>query len=396
MPNTVIRQLKGEQVLQAMYWLPSYAFGPSPPLPDEEKRREILKSRTGVTYIGLLKDDKIQSVAASTRMTQQVRGKMYKAGAIWGVVTHPQARQQGHSRQVLQQLFAAIRQQGNALSCLYPFRETFYERLGYVTFPRPLIAQFSPEALLPLAKQEIEGEVELALIGEGIDEYLNLVNMLHPRIHGMGVFDDEDALRFSAERNRLWLALARVDGELVGLMAYELKGGEVTDFELRAIRFYYTTAQGKFLLLQWIARHAGQAEKAEVWLPPYEQPETWLPDMRISFKSVERSPMGRVLDVRRLSGMDTGAGSFSAQISDATCPWNEGIWLFQTVDDKLTVRSAKTPDCELSIHALAALIYGTHDPADFAFRGWGAPRPAIQATMRTMFPPMAPYLHEWF
>jgi len=39
--------------------------------------------------------------------------------------------------------------------CLYPFRESFYERLGYVTFPQPRTARFSPQALLPLLKVKL-------------------------------------------------------------------------------------------------------------------------------------------------------------------------------------------------------------------------------------------------
>jgi hypothetical protein len=49
-----------------------------------------------------------------------------------------------------------------------------------------------------------------------------------------------------------------------------------------------------------------------------------------------------------------------------------------------------------AFHAAPPLMYGTHDPDDFAIRGWGNPSPAVQAIMRAMFPPMTPYLHEYF
>jgi hypothetical protein len=45
---------------------------------------------------------------------------------------------------------------------------------------------------------------------------------------------------------------------------------------------------------------------------------------------------------------------------------------------------------------LTALVYGTHDPDDFAIRGWGDPSPAVQAAMRGVFPPLVPHLHERF
>lgn len=100
-----------------------------------------------------------------------------------------------------------------------------------------------------------------------------------------------------------------------------------------------------------------------------------------------------------LSGMKTGPGRFAARIRDPLCSWNErgdGAWQFETVDGCLQISPSDRPECELTIQGLGALIYGTHDPADFVFRGWGNPPAAVQATMQTMFPARLPYLHEYF
>ena len=69
---------------------------------------------------------------------------------------------------------------------------------------------------------------------------------------------------------------------------------------------------------------------------------------------------------------------------------------FETVSGRLHVTSTERADCDLSIQALTALIYGAHDPGDFAIRGWGNPSPDLQAVMRTVFPPMLPFMHEMF
>ena len=192
------------------------------------------------------------------------------------------------------------------------------------------------------------------------------------------------------------MAQARLDGELVGLMLYELKGEQPTKLELRAHRFYYDNSQAKYLLLQWLARHVDQACEVELWLPPFEQPETWLSDLQVRTESAIRAAMGRVADVAEIGGMQTGPGRFAARIRDPLCPWNEGVWQFETVGGVLQVSQAAEADCDLTIQALTALVYGTHDPDDFAIRGWGDPRPESQATMRTMFPPKVPFIHEFF
>jgi len=210
----------------------------------------------------------------------------------------------------------------------------------------------------------------------------------------MALFDHPD--RFSAQRNTFWLALARVGGQVVGLMLYDLKGQTIADFTLRALRFYYDTGQGKYLLLQWLARHADQATRVEISLPPFELPETWLADISVTTESVIPGPMGRVVDVAKLGGMRTGQGHFAARVTDPLCPWNQATWQFETADGLLRVSAAARADCDLSIQALAALVYGTHDPGDFAIRGWGNPAPGVQAAMRAIFPPMVPHLHEHF
>jgi hypothetical protein len=232
------------------------------------------------------------------------------------------------------------------------------------------------------------------LIGEGYDTFRGYLRKLQTRIHGMAMFEREQ--KASAQRSNHWLALAKVNGELVGVMTYDLKGERIMDFNLRALRFYYHTSQGKYLLLAWIARHVDQASQVEIWLPPYEQPETWLADLRIAMEPVFISPMGRILDVARIEGMHTGPGRFSAQIPDPLCPWNDGTWQFVTEDGVLAVRPTDQADCRLSIHALAALIYGTNEPDSFAIRGWGNPPADVQESMRSMFPPLTPYLHEHF
>ncbi|MBL7163655.1 MAG: GNAT family N-acetyltransferase [Anaerolineales bacterium] len=394
MPKITIRPVVGDEMLEIAYWMSSYAFRASPPFPDKEERFEIIKSRKGIDYFALFEDDTPAAVAASTPLTQNVRGSIFNMSGIYNVATHPAYRRKGYSRKVLAQLLSTIHDKGWPFTCLYPFRESFYERLGYVTFPQPRIAKFSPSTLQPLLKKDLEGEVEITLIGEGYESYRQWLYEMQPRIHGMGVF--EHGNEAGAKQNQSWIATARADGEAIGLMLYSLKGEEVTKFKFHAPRFYYKNSQGKYLLLEWIARHIDQAVEAEIWLPPSELPETWLTDMEVQTEPAWIPPLGRVLDVEKIGGMQTGLGSFTAMISDPLCPWNEGVWKFESADNALQVSKAKDPQCGLNINALSALIYGTHDPSDFSIRGWGNPSTELQETMRSIFPYRLPFLHEYY
>jgi hypothetical protein len=232
------------------------------------------------------------------------------------------------------------------------------------------------------------------LIRDGFGAYRQFLLSLRAKVHGMAVYEEPD--RVMMQRNRYWLAIAKAQGEVVGCMLYNLTGEGPIGFNLHALRFYYHTSQGKYLLLAWLARHADQARQVEIELPPGERPETWLADLKVTTESPSITPMGRVVEVRGIGGLQTGPGEFTARISDPTCPWNEGIWRFETTGGTLQVSAAEEAACELSIHGLSALVYGTHDCADFAIRGWGDPPPEIQVVMSQMFPAKLPYLHENF
>jgi predicted acetyltransferase len=390
-----VRRLSTEEMLDVLFPLTQYAFHASPPFRDQKEWKDMVRLREGVSYLALFEDGKGIATVAGTAMTQQVRGAIFGASGVWGVVTDPVARRKGYSRRLMGGLLAACREAGQVFSCLYPFRESFYERLGYVTFPLPRTAKLKTSNLAPLVKQDLGGTVERVLIGDGYDTYRDYLFELQRRVHGMGVFVFGNRAGVQ-KQSRAWLALARIDGELSGLLLYEIKGEEVTQLTLRAHRFYYDTSQARYLLLQWIAQHVDQASEVEIWLPPDEQPETWLSDMAVRTESQVRAPMGRVVDVAAIGGMRTGPGRFSARVSDSLCPWNEGTWQFETVDGVLQVSRAGKADCDLRIQGVTALLYGTHQPGDFRFRGWGNPSEGTQASMRSVFPAMVPYLHEYF
>ncbi len=204
MPDITIRKMPTKEMLEILFPLTSYAFHSSPPFRDEAEWQERVLGREGVTYFALFEDEDPVGSVVSTAMTQQVRGKIFGAGAIWGVATHPAARRRGYCRRLMVRAMAADREAGRPLSTLYPFRESFYERHGYVTFPLPQKAKFAPSGLVPLLEQDLGGEVEMVLIGDGYDAYRDYLYKLQRRVHGMGVFDQGQRPRRKSTRVPGW------------------------------------------------------------------------------------------------------------------------------------------------------------------------------------------------
>lgn len=395
MSDITVRQVHGQEMLRAMYAMHAYAFSPSPPLRDRAEREEALLRRQGATHMALYEGDEPMACGASRPLRQNVRGGLYPMAGLLDVTTHPGARRKGYARKLLLALLEAVHQGGAACSALYPFRESFYERLGYVTLPQTKRVRLDPAALQPLLRRNLGGQVQMLPIAEGYDAYRAFLEGHRQRVHGMALFEPDD--RGEALRGDRWLALASVGDRVEGAMLYDLRGEQIARYNLRASRLYYATPAGRYLLLEWIARHIDQADRAEMVLPCYERPETWLADLKLQIETASHiTPMVRVLDIARMAGMATGPGAVDVRIVDPTCPWNEGPWRLATVDGRLEIEPASTAEGELAIQGLTALAYGTHDPAEFGLRGWGALDEPTQRTLRTMFPLQSPHLHETF
>ncbi len=397
MPTVTIRQVQGEELLDTMFPLGAYAFAETPTSRDREELQKYLPYQIDRHVVCVFEDEVPVAVANSVHMTQNVRGKVYRMGGIAGVATLPQARRKGYARQMVKYLFENMKDESQAVASLYPFRESFYGRLGYIGLPPMRLMQITPLNLSPILKSDIPGVVEVIHLKEGADEFITFLKNLLPQVHGMALHPDS-SLAGMKEFGNSWLALARHNGEVVGAMVYRLMG---FNKDMKARYFLHKNSVGKYLLLQWIARHADQVSDIYIKVSPADIMETWFFDMRAKMHTrwtLEDipTPMGRVAIVEEIGGMQVGPGHFTARIIDEQCDWNNGVFRFESVDGLLEVTPAADADCELTIQGLSGLVFCGYDPADFMIRGWGNPSPETQAAIRTMFPPAYPFLHGDF
>ena len=395
MPDLQLRQLYGEEFIDIFYDLASYSFHPSLPLTNKEEWKKWVSTRLDSTCLALFEGSRPVVCIQSTPMAQNVRGEIFLMSAFWGLTAAPDIRRKGYARRVFTALLEAGQKDGHAFSSLYPFRESFYERLGYCTFPSPKLARFSTDCLAPILKYQPGGEIQLVQIDQGLEDYRGFMKRRLGRIHGMAFYDKHEAI--SENLRNQWLAEAWFNGRLQGIMLYEIQGTDDDQgkFQFSVSRLDYETSEAKYQLLQWIALHIDQADRALILLPPDERPETWLSDTKVKIE-LYNPPMGRILDISRINGLNVGSGRFSAVINDPTCPWNEGGWRFDSIDGKLRVERDVNASDNLSIQGLTALVLGSHDPRDFACRGWGELSPASMEQATRMFPPSAPFLDEMF
>ena len=392
-----IREVAGEERIATAFGVGDYAFGASPSIPDLDQMRQNEpyreKQRTLVAFV----DEQPQATLASHEMTQNVRGTVLPMGGVGGVASMPSGRRRGLVRQLFERLFSMYREAGWPISTLYPFRDSFYERLGYASFPMARFLTINPEALAPLVRHEKQGSCEQVAMKDAFEEWRAFLERYQRETHGFALKHVTNARRVQ-DKNDAWVAFARDDdGEIAGAMTYRITG---YTGKLLASTFYTTSALGRYHLLDWVGRHADQVKDAVIEVRPDDSPETWFHDLRGTVRTDSEDswpgPMARVVNVAGLTGIGAGDGEVAVEIHDALCPWNDSVFTFRGEGGTLAVTPGGNATSRITIQGLTALVYTGADPASFPFRGWGHPDEATSASLRAIFPPAVPDMHEEF
>jgi predicted acetyltransferase len=327
---------------------------------------------------------------------QNVRGAVFAMAGVAGVASLPTARRQGHVRALMTELLGRMRETGCAVSVLYPFRPSFYQRFGYVGVPKPRTVRFSPMVLAPLLRGELPGEIRWERIGSGFDAYRELTHRLLSERHGFAVRPLYREIRKRDADDR-WLVTAVIDGEVSGALTYQITGfgGRLVADDLLVAN---PLARG--LLLRFLARHVDQVTEIEVGVPPDELPELWATDFaavtetRTSFP-VAPAPMARVLSLDALIGMPVGPARLTVEIVDDH--FINGSYVLDGTTGRLQVSPASgSPEITLTSPGLAGLVYGVLDPADLVVRGFGTVPADTFGELATLFPRALPYFFSRF
>lgn len=393
-----IRLVHGEELLTTSYPLTTYAFQPSPQPADQvtELRAGLAHRVDRRTHV-VFDDGAAVATATVLPMTQELRGRILPMGGVAGVATDPGVRRRGHARGLLTHVLADMRAQGQVVSTLYPFRPSFYQRIGYVGLPKPTTVRFRPDGLAGLLSAGIDGTVTCRRIGEAFDEYWEFLVAVQRHTPGMALRARTEAAA-AQESDDEWVATARIGDAVVGVCRYRLGGfAEPLD----ASCFLHLDARARILLLQWLARHADQVSGVTLPLSPDATPELWHADLELTLDKqiaipARNAPMARVLDVAGLAGMRVGVGEVAVRVVDDLLPAAAGVYTLASDGGELVVRPGGDPTATLNSSGLAGLVYGVLDPDELAPRGFGDADDATRDTLRSLFPRTVPHLYEVF
>jgi predicted acetyltransferase len=293
-------------------------------------------------------------------------------------------------------VFEQMREDGQPISALYPFRESFYERLGYASLPCPIYLKIDPAELAPLMRLEHDASIEHTFIADRFDAWTEFLCDFQSTCHGFSL--QGPTLRASIkDRNKWWLTLVREDGKITGAMTYVLPGEHKP---MHVKTFFAKSIVARYRLLEWIGRHTDQVPKVQIPVLPGDNPELWWTDMADDIATTGEdawgAPMSRIVSIDALSGIPAGPGEVAIAVTDDHAPWNSDIWTLRGKDDVLDVARGGSPTSTITIQGLSALLFNGTDPEVMRFRGWGTIDAATSAQLRSLFPPVLAYLSEQF
>lgn len=392
-----IREIESAERHAVSVPVQAYAFQPSPTTDELVQRlKEVQRYYTGNVTLVAEEDGMAVAEGSAIPMQQNVRGGVYPMAGIAGVATQPLARRRGHVRALLMELLGRMRDTGCALSALYPFRPSFYERFGYVGLPKARTVTFAPADLAGLMRKELPGEVSWERSGSGYHRYRDFTSRLLTECHGFALLPEYRTVQLRDADDR-WLAAAWADGEMLAAATYRISqhGGDLIADDLLV-----RSPLGRALLLQFFARHVDQVSRVVAAVPAWEIPELWATDLAavtqaaISFP-VAPAPMARVLSLESLAGTLTGPGRVTVEVVND--PFISGRYLLDGTSGALEVtKGTKGPEVTLTAAGLSGLIYGVINPDDVIVRGFGDVPRSATPELQALFPRRIPYLFASF
>jgi predicted acetyltransferase len=284
-------------------------------------------------------------------------------GGLAGVTTAPSQRRRGHVAGLLRAWFQRLHERGIGLSGDYPFDPAFYARYGYQ------VIENSGRLELPIERLPT-GTHDAVQIGPARYGELKQIHAAYASRFSLAL------TRANSNRDQWQYVIApswREQPYDVFLMdgAYVVVGIDEGDdgptFPKVFVRDYaYSSPAGRAAILAFLADLAGQVVRVKIHLA-HGDPLLTLWSSR--YGSETHSYQVRVVDVTAALAplRSERESSFTLQLHDEDCPWNDGVFAVELTQAGAVVRRSSATGTRarvaMGIGAFAALLFGATDPA---------------------------------
>lgn len=355
-----IRTLRQEELLES-FSLSEFAFQYE--LTAEEKAERIASTDPNQVW-GYFVDGAMAAKLTVLNFRTWLNGKSFAMGGIAGVATWPEYRRNGMVGQLLVQALKAMREQGQTISFLAPFKFEFYRKYGWETYVDYLKYEIPVDKLPKF--QAAEGSSILRVTKSG--EILNPIYAKFAKAYNGMMERDADWWnnRYLKFKKGIAAVYKNAQGEQRGYVFYQVKDTVATIHEL-----VFLDEEARRGLWKFIADHDSMITKVEVNAPVDDQLPFLVHDPKFKQEKITYFS-ARIVDVEAFLTQYVyeardGAESIYLHISDKHADWNQGVYRLQFTDNGKAAIVAKLSEDEIpaedqllscNIQTLTALFMG--------------------------------------
>jgi len=367
-----IRRTTSDEIDDVMK-LSQYAYGQG------TEPRPGSKEVMGLTFDEYRTVEENGKVIANSRLIpfeQNTRQVWKKMGGIAEITSAPETRRQGHIRELMKYMFKEMHDDGYATSVLYPFKDEFYGRLGYVACTPFSSITVNLDRLrrwdLPVGYR-----VERMEFVEGLTHLKTIHKESVESTHG-GVLRSEKRWKEMnislSKKSSIAVAFDQED-EPTGALVYAIKGygtyGKEDDWGTIRIREkHWLSPEARNALFHFLHMHDDQIINIKTPVSPNEI------DYHFWFTNI--SPpnitarlwayMARLIDVEKsVEGLPAASDDeLIIKVEDTHCPWNNQSYRLVGEGGYLKAEALgnTSSSIKMSIGGLSALVFGVMWPAD--------------------------------
>ncbi len=328
-------------------------------------------------YYSVIENDTVVGNARLIPFEQNLRGVFKKMGGVAMVTSAPEVRNRGYIRNLMQRMFSDMHSDGIACSTLYPFKETFYQQLGYINCHPIERIELNPLWLTqwdPLPKGYT---VVRSSLVELQNDICGLHDIMVRKLHGGVRRSVKRWNEYPFNPKTKCVVVYNPQHQAEAFLMYSNTGygnqlfGDQNIGTMFIYDNYWTTLEGRHGLLYYIYTHKDQIIKVHwpIFLtePYFYAHITGFNKLRVNFGNVN---MARVLDVAScLTDLpiyaETSSESLRFKVEDPHCPWNNHI--FECIAENGRLHCSVLSDelfsssqiGTISIQGITALVYGT-------------------------------------
>jgi predicted acetyltransferase len=358
----------------------------SSPFPAENARVAIVDGRVAGTLV-------------IYRFGHFFGGRAVPSVGIGGVAVAAHARGQRVAETMMTETLREFRDQGFAISTLYPATVPLYRRCGY-EFAAFRFHFRAPLEVLPRTDGPPVEEWDDSSLDEIAECYRSYASTMSGPVDRPDWFWPKRVLHVSDDQP-VRRYCVREDGRITGYTVYtQEKAGELPyGFHIECRDLVWTTPASAAALLGFFGRHRSTGDQLMWAGPSNDTLAHLLPEQDVNHESSFRQ-MLRLIDVPAAfeargypAPLDAGV---ELQVEDQALGWNDAGWRIETSGGTAKVSPATSAEARVDVRTLASMFSGFLSARDARRLGRLVATDAEIASLDAMLSGPAPWINDWF